>query len=331
MFSDATLVDEPARLSALRRLEILDTPPEEPFEHVVNLVRTVLGVPMCAISLLDEDRQWFKAEAGIDAEETPRDTSFCTHAIRRHEHFVVTDATTDPRFADNPAVTGDMHVRSYLGIPLTTPDGYNVGALCAIDTCAREFTDREIAILDNFARIIVNEMELRRIAERDQLTGALSRRGFLEKARAEIERFRRYQRPSSLLLGDIDRFKSVNDTWGHPAGDQVLRAFAAALDSEKRPIDVFGRLGGEEFALLLPETEAADAVKAADRFRERIAASPITLPDGTTITITASFGVAALDQTIISPEDWIAQADAPLYEAKRGGRNRCVLARSDLN
>lgn len=326
MFSDAALVDEPARLAALQRLAILDTAPEEPFEHVVNLVRTILGVPICAVSLIDEDRQWFKAEVGLNATETARDTSFCTHAIQQRAPFAIPDATADPRFAQNPAVTGSPHVRSYLGIPLVTADGYNIGSLCAVDTCTREFSSREVAILDNFARIVVNEMELRRIAERDQLTGAHSRRGFLEKAEAEIERFRRYGRPASLVLIDVDHFKSVNDTWGHPAGDVVLRTLSETLEGNKRPVDVLGRLGGEEFAVLLPETEANDAFSAAERFREGLAARAIALPGGHALNITASFGVAALDSSVASAEDWLARADAPLYVAKRSGRNRCVIA-----
>jgi len=326
MFNDTTLQDETARLAALRRLQILDTAPEEPFENVVSLVRTVLDVPMCAVTLVDEDRQWFKAESGLNCSETSRDISFCSHAIRQRAPFAVQDATADARFAANPAVTGDPHVRSYLGIPLMTPDGYNVGALCAVDTRTREFSQQEVAILSNFARIVVNEMQLRRIAEHDQLTGALSRRGFIEKAHQEIERFRRYGRPASLALIDVDRFKSVNDTWGHPAGDTVLRDLAATLQEAKRPVDMLGRLGGEEFALLLPETSLADALIAAERFRETIAARLIEVTPGTSITITASFGIAGLAGEMTAPEDWLARADTPLYAAKRGGRNRCVVA-----
>jgi diguanylate cyclase (GGDEF)-like protein len=167
-------------------------------------------------------------------------------------------------------------------------------------------------------------MELRRIAQRDQLTGALSRRGFIEKATQEIERCRRYGRPGALLLIDVDHFKAVNDTWGHPAGDGVLRELAATLDATKRPVDVLGRLGGEEFAMLLPETDAADALAAAERFRAAIAARRIAIAEGGALAVTASFGVAALDAGITGAEEWLAQADAPLYAAKWAGRNRCA-------
>lgn len=326
MHAQTALADEPARLAALQRLAILDTPREEAFDNVVNLVRTVLGVPISAVTLVDKDRQWFKAIEGIDATETPRSESFCAYAIQQHAPLLIPDATQDPRVADYPAVLQDPHVRAYAGVPLVTSDGYNVGALCAVDTKTREFTDGELDILRNFARIVVNEMELRRIAERDQLTGALTRRGFIEKANQEIARCHRYGRAASLVLIDVDHFKSVNDTWGHPTGDAVLRDLAATLGAAGRSADVLGRLGGEEFAMMLPETGVGEALAAAERFRAAIEARPIVVAPTRTIAVTASFGIAALDQGTTVAEEWIARADGPLYEAKRGGRNRCVVA-----
>jgi diguanylate cyclase (GGDEF)-like protein len=240
--------------------------------------------------------------------------------------LLIPDATQDPRVADYPAVLQDPHVRAYAGVPLVTSDGYNVGALCAVDTKTREFTDGELDILRNFARIVVNEMELRRIAERDQLTGALTRRGFIEKANQEIARCHRYGRAASLVLIDVDHFKSVNDTWGHPAGDAVLRDLAATLGAAGRSADVLGRLGGEEFAMMLPETGVGEALAAAERFRAAIEARPIVVAPTRTIAVTASFGIATLDHSVTVAEEWIARADGPLYEAKRGGRNRCVVA-----
>ncbi|WP_327194236.1 GAF domain-containing protein [Novosphingobium album (ex Hu et al. 2023)] len=204
--------DESARLAAVHKLEVLDTEPEEPFENVVSLVRTVLRVPIAIVTLVDADRQWFKARRGLDAVETARDISFCTHAIEQSEPYLVQDAAVHPLFAQNPLVTGHPGIRSYAGIPLQTAEGYNVGTLCAIDLEPRTFSDAEVAILSNFARIVVKELELRRIAQRDQLTGILTRRGFIEMAEQEIARFRRYGRPCSLLLIDVDHFKQVKMT-----------------------------------------------------------------------------------------------------------------------
>jgi len=320
------LTDEAARLAALRRLEVLDTEPEAPFENVVALVRSVLSVPIAAVSLLDEDRQWFKALSGLDATETARDVSFCTHAIGQREPMIVNDATVDARFAQNPFVCGNPNIRSYAGIPLQMPDGYNVGTLCAIDTRPREYSPSEIALLTKFARIVVDELELRRIAGRDQLTGALTRRGLIERADQEIERYRRYGRSATLALLDIDHFKAVNDTYGHPAGDTVLREVAALIRQAKRPNDSLGRLGGEEFAVLMPETDAEAALHAAERFRELLAGTTLRLAGDVELRLTASFGLAPVTADIADAEAWVAAADAPLYEAKRSGRNRCVVA-----
>ncbi len=316
-------LDEAGRLAALRRLNVLDSGPEEAFENIVSLIRTVLRVPMAAVTLLDENRQWFKARRGIDASETPRDVSFCTHVIQQGQPMVITDARLDPRFADNPAVTGEMGIRSYLGIPLQCSDGYNLGALCAVDTVPRDFTLSEMDLLSSFAQIVTSELELRRVAQYDTLTGALTRRAFLDRVGEELERYHRYGCPGTLVLIDIDHFKAVNDTHGHPAGDAVLREVVASLKRNKRPSDVLGRLGGEEFAMLLPETGVPGALLAAERLRTAVAESPVELASGATIPVTASFGIAGLNPDILAPEQWLACADVPLYQAKRSGRNAC--------
>jgi diguanylate cyclase (GGDEF)-like protein len=324
MFCDPALTDEPARLAALKRLAVLDSEPEEPFDNVVALVRAVLGVPIAAVSLLDEDRQWFKARTGIEATETARDISFCTHTIQQREPLVIPDATKDERFAGNPLVLGNPGIRSYAGIPLRTSDGYNIGSLCAIDTRPRDYSYAELAMLDKFARIVVADLELRRIAGKDQLTGALTRRGFIERVSQEIERHRRYARPASLAMIDIDHFKSINDTYGHAAGDAVLREVSRLLRSEARPNDLLGRLGGEEFAMLMPETDAGAAYQAAERFRQCIADAAIEAKPGLEVRVTASFGVAELIPAFSDPESWFAATDVLLYAAKRRGRNRCI-------
>ncbi len=325
MLHDAKLNDEPARLAALRRLEVLDTEPETPFENVVALVRTVLGVPMAAVTLIDEDRQWFKARSGLGVAETPRSVSFCTHAIRQSAPFLIDDARLDARFADNPYVTGDPNVRSYAGIPLLTPDGYNVGVLCAIDDKVRTFSPSEVDILANFARIVMNELQLRHIAERDQLTGALTRRGFIEKAEQELARFRRYHRPCCLALVDIDHFKTVNDTYGHPAGDAVLREMVASVVGASRPVDLLGRLGGEEFAVLLDNVLPGRAERIANDIRRRFGARDIKIGEST-LKCTVSAGVAVGAPQGQPFEVVLNRADAALYDAKRAGRDRVEVA-----
>lgn len=318
--------DEAGRVAALHRLNILDTEPEEAFEHVVALVRAALRVPIAAVSLVDADRQWFKAQAGLDASETPRSVSFCSHAIQESQPFLVDDAMHDARFADNALVNGPPMIRSYAGIPIRTPDGYNVGALCAIDQRPRQFTADEVAMLTNLARIVEKELELRWIAERDALTGCLMRRAFANRAVVEIDRFNRYGRPCSLVMADIDHFKVVNDTHGHLAGDCVLRDLAQLVMQLKRDGDVLGRLGGEEFAMLLPETPASAARAAVERFRRTLEQHRFVLPGQVTLNVTASFGIAELHSGSTTLDDWLGAADQAMYAAKRGGRNRCAIA-----
>jgi diguanylate cyclase (GGDEF)-like protein len=321
-----TLHDEPARLAALRRYEILDTPPEAAFQRVVELVRAVLGAPMAAVTLIDRDRQWLKARVGPLARETPRDSAFCTETIKRTGALAVPDATLDGRFAANPQVTGAPHVLSYLGVPLTTSDGYNIGTLCAFDTEPRPFEAREADILRKLADIVTEQIELRLIARQDALTGALTRRGFLAEVEKEFLRATRYDRPSTLVLIDVDHFTGINDRYGHAAGDAVLVSIAGACMATMRKSDAFGRIGGEEFGLLLPETEANEAGEAAERIR-RLIESTLVQTGGLEVRATVSLGVAAIPAAAEGVGSWHDEADIALDEAKRSGRNRVVVAK----
>lgn len=315
------LADEPARLAALKRLDVLDTAPEEQFDTIVALVRTVLGVPIATVTLVDAHRQWFKAQHGLAVAETPRSISFCTHTVAARAPLIIEDARLDSRVADSPLVSGEPHIRAYLGVPLMTPDGHAVGALCAIDTVPRHFTPAQVDVLVGFARLVVDELEMRQIAATDQLTGSLSRRGFMAAMDREIGRCRRYSRPVSLAVFDVDHFKRVNDTYGHPAGDAVLRNLVARCALMLRPVDLVGRLGGEEFAILLPETEEQAAVRTVERLRASIAVSAFEIGAADPLRVTASFGVTAL-AAHDDAETWLKRADVALYAAKHGGRNR---------
>jgi diguanylate cyclase (GGDEF)-like protein len=323
--ADLKLQDEAARLAALQRYEILDTPPEASFDRVTELVKTVMNVPICAVSLIDADRQWFKSCVGLSVRQTGRDISFCTHTIKEREPFYIPDAKLDPRFAENPLVTEDPFIRSYLGVPLSTPDGYNVGSLCAIDVVPRSYSAAQIEILKSFAALIVDELELRRIAQTDHLTGAATRRGFTLELEKTLSRFRRSGHCAALLLLDIDYFKRVNDTWGHPTGDVVLRAVAEELSGKLRVSDTLGRLGGEEFGILLQDIGIDRVFEISDRLRAHV--ESLVIEHEPPVRVTASFGVAVLTAQTDSIRQWLALADEALYEAKRGGRNRCCLAR----
>lgn len=319
--------DDEGRLLALSRYDLLDSEEEEQFENIVALVRQILQVPICAVSLVDRHRQWFKARRGLPVRETPIEMSFCRYAIRDSVPFMVPDALEDPRFRNNALVTGEPFIRSYLGSPLRTPDGYNLGSLCAIDTKPRTFADHEISILNSFAKVVMDELELRQVASSDGLTSVLNRRAWMEAAGKEIKRRARNGSPLSLAIMDIDRFKSVNDTHGHQAGDLVIQALAALGMDTMRETDVFGRYGGEEFVLLMPEVGIDAARSAAERLRVGFERLPIAIEDGGPLSCTISLGVAEFtDQDTI--ETFLRRADRRLYEAKETGRNKVVGERA---
>jgi diguanylate cyclase (GGDEF)-like protein/PAS domain S-box-containing protein len=169
-----------------------------------------------------------------------------------------------------------------------------------------------------------NEEELFRLATTDSLTGAINRRYFLERCNQEIQRARRYGRRCSALMLDLDHFKRINDTSGHAAGDEVLRAFARLCTVQLRKTDLFGRLGGEEFAIALPETPPEGAVVVAERLRKSIAEARVDV-SGTEIRFTVSIGVSELVPEDRDVEDVHRRADEALYEAKRQGRNRVMV------
>jgi PAS domain S-box-containing protein len=150
---------EDRRLAALRRLKILDTPASESFDRVTRLAAAALGVPIVLMSLVDERRQWFKSRVGLDASETPRDISFCTHAIAQRSPLVVADAMKDERFATNPLVTGAPNIRFYAGVPLYTHDQHAIGTLCAIDRQPRELDGASLGILGDCALLIEDLIE----------------------------------------------------------------------------------------------------------------------------------------------------------------------------
>lgn len=153
--------NEPDRLQALQFLEILDSAAETCFDRVTELASMLLEVPICAISLIDADRQWFKSIQGLDVAETSRDVSFCGHAILDCETLVVEDALADDRFADNPLVAGDPEIRFYAGHPISTEDGHRVGTLCVIDRQPRKIDDRQLQMIRLLAGIVENELRTR--------------------------------------------------------------------------------------------------------------------------------------------------------------------------
>jgi len=158
-------VDEQERLAALRNYFLLDTEPEEEFEGIVHLASYICQTPIAAISLVDQDRQWFKAITGLDAKETSRDVAFCAHAILQDGALIVPDATNDERFCDNPLVSSSPHIRFYAGIPLVSPEGYHLGTLCVIDRVPRTLSSDQLDSLRILVNSIMAHFNLRRANE----------------------------------------------------------------------------------------------------------------------------------------------------------------------
>jgi diguanylate cyclase (GGDEF)-like protein len=445
---------ETERLEKLHSYEVLDSLPEEAHIRITRLAAKIFDVPISAISLIEGDRLWFKAHIGNAYNEISRKLTFCAHAICQDDVFVVEDATKDPRFSDNPYVTGAPHLRFYAGAPLRASGGLNLGTVNILDTKPRTISeddkkslaDLAAMVMDSFEmRLLLNranaaerrfidameslpngfvlydkndrlvicneryreiyaesapyivpgasfeeiirkgvengqyleavgreeafiaerlynhqnpgepieqhlpgdrwltvqerrtsegglvgfridittlkrqERELARLAWTDSLTDAMNRHRFMELAGKEIDRAKRHGSQMSLLLLDADHFKHVNDKYGHAAGDVVLKGLVERWIKSLRSHDVLGRIGGEEFGILLPEVDLHNATSTADRLRKEIAELPFAF-EGHLLRVTVSIGVA----TLAAGDDLPAlmrRADLALYRAKEAGRD----------
>ena len=324
--------DEPLRLEALRRTQQLDTPLEERFERITRLAQRVLRVPIVAISLVDVDRQWFKSIQGLDAAETSRAVSFCGHTILQNDTMVVQDARVDPRFSDNPLVTGDPRIVFYAACPISGDNGTNIGSLCVIDRKPRDMSREDLEVLRDLAGVVEAEMAkmvqsevqkdllaeldvLRRKAHVDALTRVWNRAAIIELFHAELARAGRSGGCAGVIMADIDNFKQINDTHGHVVGDEVIRQTARKLLGAIRECDSLGRYGGEEFMIVFGGCEGFEgAIK--------IAEHPFATQSGD-IPVTMSVGLAFADQlSVADAEALIRAADRALYRAKHDGRNR---------
>ena len=154
--------NETDRLAALQRYGILDTPPSPIFQSIANTAAIAFSVPIAAVSLIDTNRQWFKASHGLEICETGRDVAFCAHTIQDDEPLIVPDAAHDPRFAGNPLVTGAPHIRFYAGVPLIDADGYALGSFCIIDQSPRLISDDEMTMLQGFGQFALTALTAHR-------------------------------------------------------------------------------------------------------------------------------------------------------------------------
>lgn len=295
---------EVARQFALERYDVLDTVEESCFDHIAKAVKLALDVPIAAISMIDGNRQWFKSKVGLDVSETPRSAAFCGHTISRTGSMVVEDSAQDPRFSDNPLVTGSPFIKSYVGVPLTTPDGHNIGALCAIDIVPRKFDPPKVELLEQLAELVIHELELRQQAVKDRLTGALTRSGFSVEVQKAISLFDRQKIKSTLILFNIDLYKMVDYRASSSSGNALLKTIIQSLGQRLRPSDCVGRLGGTQFAVLLTGTTQAKASFATEEFLKR------TEQTNAGVFFNMSFSEISPEMGIA--EDWIQRAKVDL-------------------
>ena len=345
--------NETERLEALKRYNILDTLPELSFDDITRLASHISGTPVALISLVDSERQWFKSRIGIDVEETPRDISFCSHAILEPDIFVVPDTHKDERFLDNPLVTGEQKVRFYAGSPLVTANGEAVGTLCVIDQKPHNLSEVQKEALRALARQVMDQLELRRhidgqVRHKRELVEYQKN---LEKVNALLEtasltddvsgfyntRFLHsfldsYLKPEqhgnkelSLSFFDMDNFKKVVDTHGHLIGTKVLREVAQAVHQQLGPQDRIIRYGGDEYVVILPG-QGKDAARIKTKMMKKAISSTNFLGDeGLNIKLTASFGLATYPEDADDKRHLLAEADKCLFRSKESGKNRLTV------
>lgn len=322
----------------LRRYGILDTAPEPDFSNLVMLAAEIFKAPFAAISLLERDRQWFKAEFGIDIKETPIAQSICRFTIKCAKPFIVTDTTLDPKFAQNPLVESTPNIRFYAGMRLLANDGTAIGALCVMDDKARPegISELERKALQVLAGQVESLLELRRsllereqevahkktlarklrhVADHDPLTGLPHRGPFQNHLNNIPSPTGKGAGRIALILVDIDHFKQVNDALGHDVGDAVLRNLAKRLREVVREGDIVARLGGDEFGILMYGIDCKIALdEIVSSLSKRL--QQTVKCNGRDVDCHVSVGVATYPDQAATAEELVKHSDLALAAAK---------------
>lgn len=323
------------------------------WQKIVNIIADVLEVPAGFIMRLVGDeleifvsnettKHSFKAGKSIGLLEGSG--VYCEDVIRNRRKLLVPNALKSTQWKNCPEIK--LGFISYLGFPIMIDDEHVFGTLCVVDNkennyCAqyeelmqrfRDVIENDIQLFDITKQLISEidarkqaEKELLQLASTDPLTGIANRRAFFESANKEVKRSLRYERELSFLMIDIDDFKQINDFYGHSVGDELLKSFATALESYVRKNDLVARLGGEEFGILLPETEEENAFKLAKRIVEEIRSLSIDTGQQA-LNFSISIGVSVHEKEEEDIMLTYERADAALYEAKEKGKDRASLA-----
>lgn len=308
--------EEPIRLETLRSIGILDIPPEERFDRLTRMAKRLFGVPIALVSLVDENRQWFKSCLGLSVSETSRDISFCGHAILGNDLFIIPDTIVDERFADNPLVLNDPYIRFYAGCPLRAPNGCKLGTLCIIDRQPRSFEKEDLEALIDLSSMVERELAAVQLATLDELTHISNRRGFMMLAQHSLHLCARQKLPASVVFMDLDKFKPINDTFGHAEGDRALTVFAEQMKTVCRDSDIFARLGGDEFAMFLINASKEHAEHVVSRLRQTVEKYNQEAKRGYVISF--SHGIVEFNpETHHTLDAMLADGDSLMYGLKR--------------
>ncbi|HEI8864991.1 TPA: sensor domain-containing diguanylate cyclase [Serratia odorifera] len=310
--------NEALRVQALHALKVLDTAAEERFDRITRMARRLFRVP---IALVDENRQWFKSNCGLSAQETSRDISFCGHAILGDDILMIPDTLQDPRFADNPLVTATPHIRFYAGCPLSYTQDLKLGTLCLIDDKPRQFDDEDANTLRDLAAMVEAELRSFQASTSDELTGISNRRGFQFLSRYSLNDCQRHQVSASLVFIDLDKFKQINDNYGHHAGDRALVTFAGLLKSVFRDVDIIARFGGDEFVVLVAGKKRFETERDVNRLQQQLEQSNAMRTEPYQLGF--SYGIVEFEpQQPQEIDALLAAGDALMYQLKKTKAHR---------
>lgn len=339
-----------------RQAEIAASPPkpadlawghvDQQMSRIRRIGARLFDVDSCIITLGDVDPLTANADRST---ATAAETAFCRSIPLHGEPSVVLDTIQDQAFAKHALVTGAPHIRFYAAHPVHTQEKALIGSIALIDYAPRtSFDEGDRQMLADLAALVERELafrsvnasqldlqkknkNLRRKSLIDPLIGTWNRGAIMRILTIEAIRCDKAGLPLSLIVADLDYFKKINDTHGHPAGDTVLVKAASRLRSCIRPQEALGRYGGEEFLIILPGSSHLTAMAVAERMRHAIASQPEII-GGTTLNLTISAGVASTDLfPSATTEELISRADVALYAAKDAGRNCVIQATPDLS
>ncbi len=337
---------EEQKSEILQRYQILCEDQSVSALCLADSIAMALRVPYVIAALNRRYRSWYHCDHGFSAHPSADLQSYFARMHLSQSRFDVTDIAEESFFQSHTSGLDLPDMKALGGVPLTDPNGKRFGTLCIADANVRQFTEAELALLSSFGQLVSNDICMRsaaryavrdlvelehekcdlfELATIDPLTKALNRRAFMRFGERELNRFKRENAKLSTLMLDIDHFKQVNDVHGHAVGDRVLTKMVSVVASVVREEDLVGRLGGEEFAIILVDSDANAAARVGDRIRQAI--KQVKFPgDGGPFNVTVSMGVAEPLYAESSINDVLERADAALYQAKRSGRDRVIVA-----